>query len=132
MGCVGEANFHLAFQFSCLDVMGITRDLGGVPALPATAKYQLLASFVILFTAGIIHNKQPAVLSEWDVGLINECRAARYSGSDLRRHRFGAADLDRSMGIRPADVLTLRGQEATRERILAEISALERRTAIQC
>ena len=23
-GYVGEASFHLAFQFSCLDVMGIT------------------------------------------------------------------------------------------------------------
>src|ERR1700722_2571310 len=78
---VGEANFHLAFQFFCLDVVGIARDLGGVSALPATTKYQLLASFVILFTAGIIHNKQPAVLGEWDVGLINDCRGARHFGA---------------------------------------------------
>ena len=61
---VGEPNFDLALQFSRLDMFGIARELGGVAVLPATAKYQLIASFVILFTAGIIHNKQPAVLSE--------------------------------------------------------------------
>ena len=56
-GLVGEANFHLAFQFSCLDVMGIARDFGGVPNLPAAAKYQLDASFIVLSTARMIHNK---------------------------------------------------------------------------
>ena len=60
-GFVSEANFHRSFQFSRLDMLGIARDLGGIPALPATAKYQLIASFVILFIAGIIHNKHPAV-----------------------------------------------------------------------
>ena len=58
---VGEVDFDRTFQFSCLDMFGIARDLGGVAVLPAAAKYQLIASFVILVTAGIIHNKQPAV-----------------------------------------------------------------------
>jgi hypothetical protein len=33
-------------------MIGIARDLGGIPALSATAKYQLIASFVILLIAG--------------------------------------------------------------------------------
>ena len=108
-GFVGEANFHLAFQFSCLDVMGIIRDLGGVPALPATAKYQLIASFVILFTAGIIHNKQPAVLGEWDVGLINDCRGARY---------FGTARLPDSLGRMRLQFLLISIDQSAPESIL--------------
>jgi hypothetical protein len=55
-GYVGEANFHRTFQFSRLDMFGIARDLGGIPALPATAKYQLIASFVIL--RGWNHTRQ--------------------------------------------------------------------------
>jgi hypothetical protein len=60
---VGETNFHLTLQFSCLDMPRIAGDLGGVPALTATAKYQLIPSFVILFIAAIIH-KQAAVLGD--------------------------------------------------------------------
>ena len=53
---VGEVNFNRTFQFSCLDMFGIARDLGGIPALPAAAKYQLIASFVIL--RGWNHTRQ--------------------------------------------------------------------------
>src|SRR6202046_114752 len=55
-GHVGEAYFHLTVQFSRLDMVGIARDLGGVPAFPAAAKYQLIVSFVILMIAGIIRS----------------------------------------------------------------------------
>ena len=47
-GDVRESNLDLAFQFSRLDMMGIARDFGGVSALTATAKYQRIASFIVL------------------------------------------------------------------------------------
>jgi hypothetical protein len=62
-------------------MFGIARDLGGITALPAAAKYQLIASFVILVTAGIIHNKQPAVRSEWSGELVNDRRAVQAFGA---------------------------------------------------
>jgi hypothetical protein len=67
-------------------MMGIARDLGGVPALTATAKYQLVASFVVLFIAAIIHNKQRAVLSEW---------------MSTDRHRLGAGNVFGSTLVGP-------------------------------
>src|SRR4029077_7126535 len=50
-GLIGKPDLHLAFQFSRLDMLRMAGDLYGETALPATAKYQRIASFVILSAA---------------------------------------------------------------------------------
>ncbi|HEX3602648.1 MAG TPA: hypothetical protein VHU43_01055 [Steroidobacteraceae bacterium] len=81
-GHIRESDFNLALQFSRLDMLRMAKDLRGETAVSATTKYQRIASFVILLGAGIIHNKQPAVGSEWDG--LNDSRAL---------HRIDAAAL---------------------------------------
>ena len=163
-GHIRESNLHLTFQFSRLDMLRMAGDLRGETALSATAKYQRIASFVILWAAGIIHNKQPAVGTN---GMTASMTAARRSVSMLLlclalsgvaaarnvallvavgqfrdpalksfELRGPAVDIDSvqqsltgQWGFAAADVLTLRDSEATHERILAEISALEQRSA---
>jgi hypothetical protein len=46
-GLLGKANLDLAFEFSGLHMLRMTRNLSGKSALSATAKYQRSASFVI-------------------------------------------------------------------------------------
>jgi len=55
-GNVGEANLYLALEFSRLDMLWMAGYLGGESALSAAAKYQRIASFIVLLAAGIIHN----------------------------------------------------------------------------
>ena len=45
---VGEAHVDLALQLLRLNMLRVARDFGGKSALSATAKYQRIASFVIL------------------------------------------------------------------------------------
>jgi hypothetical protein len=50
-GSVCEANRNLAFELSCLDALRMAGNLGGESALSAAAKYQRIASFVVLSAA---------------------------------------------------------------------------------
>jgi hypothetical protein len=47
-GYIRESDFDLPFEFSRLDMLRMAGDLRGETALSATAKYQRIASFVIL------------------------------------------------------------------------------------
>jgi hypothetical protein len=47
-GNIREASFHLAFQFSRLDVLRIAGDRDAITALSVTSKNQRMSSFVVL------------------------------------------------------------------------------------
>jgi hypothetical protein len=53
---IRKADIHLAFEFSRLDVLRVTGNLGGESAFTAAAKFQLFRPFVILRMPGMIHN----------------------------------------------------------------------------
>jgi len=55
-GNVREANLYRAFEFSRFDTLWMAGNLGRESALSAAAKYQRMASYVVLLAAGIIHN----------------------------------------------------------------------------
>jgi hypothetical protein len=55
-GDVRKPNLDLTFQFSRLDMTGIARDFGGISAFTAAAKYQRIASFIVL--CGWDHTRQ--------------------------------------------------------------------------
>jgi hypothetical protein len=55
-GNVCKVNLDLALEFSRLDTLWMAGNLGRESALSTAVKYQRMASYVLLLSAGIIHN----------------------------------------------------------------------------